>query len=432
MWFLFQYHSFTEENMSIIYNARKSFLFFNNQPWEKKNNTTFDVTMGSYDGAEICELVGLYILNKLEDIIPQKQLGIYRDDGLAVVQGSGPELERMRKNIFKTFKAINLKVTIETNIKICEFLDIYLDLRTGIYKPYRKDDQKPIYINKASNHPPIIKKHLPSMISNRLSSLSCCKEVFMNELPVYKEALRDAGYEEDLEYNEEDTSKHRKSKNRKRKILWFNPPFSQTVKTNVGSRFLSLIDKEFKGTKLEKYFNRKTIKVSYSCLPNIEAIISGHNKRLLNTNDNTSNTPPCNCRGGTRTCPLEGKCQINSVVYKAEVSHKDKKATYIGAATNFKERYRNHILSFKHQKYQDNTNLSSYVWGLKAENKAFNIKWSIAGNAPSYTPSLKSCKLCLLEKTLIMKSTDPVPLNKRTELMAKCRHRLKFLLSNVT
>ena len=270
------------------------------------------------------------------------------------------------------------------------------------------------------------------MISNRLSSLSCSKEVFMDELPIYKEALRDAGFDEDLEYNEEDTSKQRKNNNRKRKVLWFNPPFSQTVKTNVGSRFLSLVDKEFKGTKLEKYFNRKTIKVSYSCLPNIEAIISGHNKRLLNTNDNTSNTPPCNCRGGIRNCPLEGKCQINSVVYKAEVSHEDKKATYIGAATNFKERYRNHILSFKHQKYQGNTNLSSYVWGLKAENKAFNIKWSIAGNAPSYTPSLKSCKLCLLEKTLIMKSTDPVPLNRRTELMAKCRHRLKFLLSNVT
>ena len=70
-------HNTTEEDMSIIYNARKSFLFFNDQPWEKKNNTAFDVTIGSYDGAEICELVGLYILSKLEDIIPQKQLGIY-------------------------------------------------------------------------------------------------------------------------------------------------------------------------------------------------------------------------------------------------------------------------------------------------------------------------------------------------------------------
>lgn len=204
------------------------------------------------------------------------------------------------------------------------------------------------------------------------------------------------------------------------------------MKTNVGEKFLSLIDKHFKGTKLEKYFNRKTIEVSYSCLPNLETIISGHNKKLLNTINNTTNaTPSCNCRGGTRNCPLQGKCWTNSVVYKAEVSSEDKKATYIGAAANFKERYRNHVLSFKHIKYQNNTNLSTYVWSLKAENKPFNIQWSIAGNAPSYNPSFKSCKLCLLEKTLIMKSIDPIQLNKRTELMSKCRHRTKFLLSNI-
>ena len=110
----------------------------------------------------------------------------------------------------------------------------------------------------------------------------------------------------------------------------------------------------------------------------------------------------------------------------------DVEATYIGAATNFKERYRNHTLSFKHQRYQHNTNLSSYVWSLKAENKPFNIQWSIAGKAPSYNPSMKCCKLCLLEKTLIMKSNDQVQLNKRSELMSKCRHRAKFLLSNTT
>ena len=426
------HYNFTEESMNIILNARKSFLFFNNQPWEKKGSETFDVTMGSYDGAEICELVGLYILHKLEDIIPQKHLGIYRDDGLAVLQGSGPQLERTRKNIIAIFKAMNLRVTAETNITSCEFLDVYLDLRTCIYKPYRKKDEKPTYISKASNHPPTIKKHLPSMISNRLSSLSCSKEVFLDELPVYKEALRDAGYEEDLEFNPPKYEKSStKRNNRKRKVLWFNPPFSQTVKTNVGAKFLNLIDKHFKGTKHEKYFNRKTIKVSYSCLPNLEAIISGHNKKLLTTiEENASTIPPCNCRGGTITCPLGGRCLVDSVVYKAKVNtmNSDVEATYIGAATNFKERYRNHTLSFKHQRYQHNTNLSSYVWSLKAENKPFNIQWSIAGKAPSYNPSMKCCKLCLLEKTLIMKSNDQVQLNKRSELMSKCRHRAKFTL----
>ena len=47
-----------------------------------------------YDGAEIAEFVGLYILSKLEKIIPQENIGLYRDDGLCVVQGSGPEIEK--------------------------------------------------------------------------------------------------------------------------------------------------------------------------------------------------------------------------------------------------------------------------------------------------------------------------------------------------
>jgi hypothetical protein len=46
----------------------------------------FDVTMGSYDGAEICELVGLFILSKLEAKFGKNQVGLYRDDGLAILK----------------------------------------------------------------------------------------------------------------------------------------------------------------------------------------------------------------------------------------------------------------------------------------------------------------------------------------------------------
>ena len=70
-----------------------SFLFQNGEPWVKKNNSNFDVTMGSYDGAETAEIVGLYVLNKLEKLIDQKHLGLYRDDGLAVVDLTGVEVE---------------------------------------------------------------------------------------------------------------------------------------------------------------------------------------------------------------------------------------------------------------------------------------------------------------------------------------------------
>ena len=50
----------------IVKHARKSLLFNDGKPWTKKDSSSlFDVTMGSHDGAEICELVGLFILNNL-------------------------------------------------------------------------------------------------------------------------------------------------------------------------------------------------------------------------------------------------------------------------------------------------------------------------------------------------------------------------------
>ena len=161
---------------------------------------------------------------------------------------------------------------------------------------------------------------------------------------------------------------------------------------------------------------------------NIEKIISGHNKKFPKE---SQSEPMCNCRGGANNCPLNGNCLKGSLVYKAEIKTTNSTAIYIGAsANNFKERYRNHVLSFKHPRYQHNTSLSKYIWELKEDNKPFEISWSIAGRAPAYSPEAKSCRLCILEKTLILTSKDKNILNKRSELMNKCRHRTKFLLSN--
>ena len=76
-----------KEVFETILNARKSFLFHKDEPWIKKNtNEHFDVTEGSYDGAEVCELVGLYLLHKLQRLFTNNSsVGLYRDDGLAVV-----------------------------------------------------------------------------------------------------------------------------------------------------------------------------------------------------------------------------------------------------------------------------------------------------------------------------------------------------------
>ena len=82
-------------------------LFHDGNAWVKKEgNPLFDATMGSYDGVEVCELVGLYLLGKLAPLIGTKNVGLYRDDGLAVIhQANGPKKDRIRKDIIAYFKS---------------------------------------------------------------------------------------------------------------------------------------------------------------------------------------------------------------------------------------------------------------------------------------------------------------------------------------
>ena len=84
---------------TIIQHSRKTLLFHNNQPWEKKSgDPDFDVPVGCYDGAEICELVGIFILNKISNVIDKSSIGLYHDDGLDVSDKiSGPHLSKLSK-----------------------------------------------------------------------------------------------------------------------------------------------------------------------------------------------------------------------------------------------------------------------------------------------------------------------------------------------
>ena len=63
--------------INIIHHSRKSFLFDKTSARVKKgNNFLFHVTMGFYDGAEICYLVGLYLLNRLSTVIDKISIGL--------------------------------------------------------------------------------------------------------------------------------------------------------------------------------------------------------------------------------------------------------------------------------------------------------------------------------------------------------------------
>ena len=230
--------------------CRKSLLFDNDAPWVKRNNEHFDISMGSHDGAEVCELVGLFLLDDLSNKYGHDSVGLYRDDGLAVFKDlSGPQSERTKKDIIRRFKNHGLKITIQANLKIADFLDVTLNLTNGTYYPYRKPNNETVYINTKSNHPPSILKSLPAAINRRISDISCNEEVFNRNKQHYEDALKRSGHNVTLRYADNsdhaNSSTQRTHRSRKRNIIWFNPPFSKNVKTNVGKIFLGLIKKHF-------------------------------------------------------------------------------------------------------------------------------------------------------------------------------------------
>ena len=89
---------------------------------KKDNDTTFDVTMGSNDGAEVCELVGIYILSILSKKYEDPEFCLYRGNGLAAFRNiSSPTSDRVRKEIIEIFKQLGLKITIQCNLNEVTF-----------------------------------------------------------------------------------------------------------------------------------------------------------------------------------------------------------------------------------------------------------------------------------------------------------------------
>ena len=93
----------------------------------------------------------------------------------------------------------------------------------------------------------------------------------------------------------------------------------------------------------------------------------------------------------------------------------------------FKERYNNHTSSFRSKLWQKSTELSNYIWELKENGDNYTIDWLIAMKAHPYTSGKRKCDLCLCEKLMIARANS-ASLNKRDELVSKCRHINKFTL----
>ena len=206
----------------------------------------FEFTIGSFDGDEICELGGLYLLNWSSTVIIKSGFGLYRGDGLAsIINANGPKLDKIRKGITALFKEVRLLITFEK--KFIE-RDFTFNYEIEKYFPFGKANNTPLYINTFSNHPPTIIKQLPKMISKRNLNLSCSNKELDKVKCVYETALKDSEHFSSISFNIRNTQNVRRNRN--------NPVYNQNLKMNIGNLFMKLVNKNFLNNNInQKIFN---------------------------------------------------------------------------------------------------------------------------------------------------------------------------------
>ena len=115
-----------------------------------------------------------------------------------------------------------------------------------------------MYINKYSSHPKNIINQIPKIINQQLNKRSSNEENFLKTKQDYEPTMKKCGYNDKLNF--ETTEQKNKTTNkskRKRNIIWYNPPFCTSVKTNIGREFINQVKKHFNiNNPLTKIFNK--------------------------------------------------------------------------------------------------------------------------------------------------------------------------------
>ena len=156
-------------------------------------------------------------------------------------------------------------------------------------------------------------------MQKRKSKLLSSTRNFNNSKDLHNNAQSSSGFQQRIRF-EQNKAWATLNKNRKRNIIWFNPPYGGSVMTKIGKKFLQILDKHFpKSHKLHKLFNRNYFKVSYSSLPNFLSIINSHNKKILRQEEMALPKPHCNCKV-KESCPLYCDSLQSSVVCGCKIT----------------------------------------------------------------------------------------------------------------
>ena len=142
---------------------------------------------------------------------------------------------------------------------------------------------------------------------------------------------------------------------------------------------------------IEKIFNRNTLKVNYSCMPNLERTISANNKSTVENNAQPERS--CICRD-KHSCPLSGDCLIQTWSTKLQLkAARERKHSSDLPRTNLKQRFRNHMASFRNENNRNAIELSKHIWSLTDTKTQFAVTWKIMPRGRPYSNVTWGCNL---------------------------------------
>ena len=132
---------------------------------EENTESCFNFTMGSFDGAEICELFGIHTLSLMLSKFDKEYAGWYRDDELILLRNmSNLKTDRIQKDMIENFINTGFKIEGQTNLNIVDVLDVTFYLLDGTFRSYKRSNDQLMYVNILLNHPSQIIKQLPTSV----------------------------------------------------------------------------------------------------------------------------------------------------------------------------------------------------------------------------------------------------------------------------
>ena len=268
------HENITADERNIITHAKNSILIHKQQPWQKKGNTAFDVTMGSFDGAETCELVGSFLLSQLQHL--DINVGLYRDDGLAITNASPRDTENTKREICRIFNSNGLRITIEANKQIINFLDVTFSTLTKIRTDHSPNQMLNYYTSTAKVTTRQLQQRIfPPALTNDFHSCPPTKHHLIRPPLLTRKLSTKADTSSPCNMNPKHLAKEKTDS--AAISSGTTHPSARTSALTSDTDSSALVDKHFpKDHKLHKIANRNTIKISYSCMNSTKRIIDNH------------------------------------------------------------------------------------------------------------------------------------------------------------